>query len=324
MSESAQPAVERSSMLLAEVAALLGDSLEYELTLNNVARLAVPELADWCSVDVLDEQGRVKNIAVAHADAAKGELAQELRRRYPEDPEAGGAVHRVLRTGEAELHREIPDTMLLEAARDGDELELLRAVGMRSAMILPLVARGRTLGAMTFVSAESGRRFDQEDFELTRQLVARCAVALDNAGLYREARAAESHFALLAEVGALLDSSLDYERTLKDVVGVAVPRLADWCALHLLEEGSVKLVAVAHQDRAKEQLAWELQRGQPLGVEVRVAPAIAPPWWFRFERAVRSVGPCPSRWRTRAVAMTSKLWRWLRSSLGVALWRLRM
>src|SRR5919202_4708143 len=108
MSESAQPAVECSSMLLADVAALLGDSLEYELTLNNVAHLAVPELADWCSVDVLAEDGRVKNIAVAHADPAKGELAQELRRRYPEDPEAGGGGDRGVRTGGGELHREIP------------------------------------------------------------------------------------------------------------------------------------------------------------------------------------------------------------------------
>ena len=145
---------------------------------------------------------------------------------------------------------------------------------MRSAMILPLVARGRTLGALTFVSAESGRRFDEDDLQLGKQLVARCAVALDNAGLYREARAAESHFALLAEVGALVDSSLDYERTLTEVVGLAVPRLADWCAVHLLEEGSIKLVAVTHHDPAKETLAWELQGAHPLGAEVPVAPAM--------------------------------------------------
>ncbi len=260
-------------MLLAEVGALLGDSLEYELTLTNVARLAVPELADWCSVDVLDERGLVKNIAVAHADPTRAELAQELRRLYPEDPGAGGAVHRVLRSGEPELHPEIPEAMLVEAARDHEELELLRAVGMRSAMIVPLLARGRTLGAITLVAAESGRPFDEDDFELAKQLAGRCAVALDNACLYREARDAESQFALLAEVGALLDSSLDYERTLREVVRVAVPRLADWCALHLLEEGSIKLAAVAHSDPTKEQIAWELERGHPLESEVPVGPA---------------------------------------------------
>ena len=118
MVEAAQLGGERASALLAKVDALLGDSLEYELTLTNVARLAVPELADWCSVDVLDEHGRVKNIALAHPEPAKGELAQELRRRYPEDRDAGGAVHRVLRSGEAELHHAIPEAMLVEAARD--------------------------------------------------------------------------------------------------------------------------------------------------------------------------------------------------------------
>ena len=265
--------VERSSRLLAEASALLGDSLEYELTLTNVARLAVPELADWCSVDVLDERGLVKNIAVAHADPTKGGLAQELRRRYPEDPEAGGAVHRVLRDGEAELHPDIPESMLLEAARDREELELLRAVGMRSAMIVPLVARGRTLGAITLVAAGSGRRFGEDDFELAKQLAGRCAMALDNACLYREARGAESQFALLAEVGALLDSSLDYERTLREVVRVAVPRLADWCALHLLEGGSIRLAEVAHSHPAKERLAWQLKGRHPLDSEVPVGPA---------------------------------------------------
>ncbi len=262
--------VERRSTLLAEIDALLGDSLEYELTLTSVARLLVPALADWCVVDVLDERGLVKNIALVHAEPAKAELAQELRRRCPEDPEAAGAVHRVLRSGVAELHPEIGEAMLFEAARDREELELLRAVGMRSVMIVPLVARGRMLGAITFVAAESGLRFGEDDFELAKGLAGRCAVALDDACLYREAHGADSRFALLAEVGALLDSSRDYERTLREVVGMAVPRLADWCALHLLEEGSIELAAVAHEDPSKEQLAWQLERGE---VVVPVGPA---------------------------------------------------
>jgi len=260
-------------MLLAEVGALVGDSLEYELTLAKVARLVVPDLADWCSVDVLDERGLVKNVALAHVDRGKEGLAQELRRRYPEDPEAGGAVHRVLRSGEAELHPDVPEAMLFEAARDAEELELLRGVGIKSAMAVPLVARGRTLGTITFAAAESGRRFTEGDLDFAEQLARRCAVALDNARLYREARDAESHFALLAEVGALLDSSQDYERTLEEVVGLAVPRLADWCVLHMVEEGSIKQVAVAHCDPAKEQLACQLERAHPLDSEVPVGPA---------------------------------------------------
>ena len=182
---------EGRSPLLARAGTLLDSSLDDEVMLANVARLAVPALADWCSVDVLDETGSVKNVALTHVDTAKLELAQELRRRYPEDPHAPGAVHRVLRTGEPELHRDIPDAMLVEAARDAEELRLLRAVGMRSAVIVPLVAQGRTLGAMTLIAAESGRRFDEDDFALAEELAERCALALDNARLHREAREAE-------------------------------------------------------------------------------------------------------------------------------------
>ncbi|MDP8943463.1 MAG: EAL domain-containing protein [Actinomycetota bacterium] len=185
-----RPAIraERRSVLLAEAGTLLDSSLDYELTLANIARLAVPRIADWCSVDVLDEDGGVRNVATAHVDTAKAELARELRRRYPEAP---GAVHRVLLTADPELHPRISDATLAEAARDPEELRLMRAVGMRSGMTVPLVARGQTLGAMTFIAAESGREFDEQDLAQVEELAGRCAQALENARLYREAREAE-------------------------------------------------------------------------------------------------------------------------------------
>jgi PAS domain S-box-containing protein len=170
---------------LAEASALLTSSLDYRKTLSRVAKLAVPWLADWCSVDVLEE-GELRAVAMAHADPEQLERARELRRRWPPGIGSTRGAPEVIRSGASRLYEEIPDELLVKAALDEEHLEVMRRLGFRSAMIVPLVARGRTFGAITFVSAGSGRRYGTGDLTLAEELARRAAQAVDNARLYQE------------------------------------------------------------------------------------------------------------------------------------------
>jgi serine phosphatase RsbU (regulator of sigma subunit)/PAS domain-containing protein len=170
---------------LAEAGQILTSSLDYDTTLANVARLAVPRIADWCAVDVAEEEG-LRPVVVAHADPAKVAWAQELRDRYPPDPGTDQGAYRVLRTGEPELYPEIPDELLVEGAVDEEHLRLLRQLGFKSAMAVPLIARGRTLGVLTLVTSDSGRTLDEDDMLLAEELAQRCAMAVDNSRLFRD------------------------------------------------------------------------------------------------------------------------------------------
>jgi PAS domain S-box-containing protein len=176
---------------LAEAGAVLGSSLDYEVTLADLARLVVPRLADWCGVNVVDEDGTTRQLAVAHADPAKVELARELGRRFPPDPDSPTGVPAVLRSGRSELVSEITEEMLERGARGPEHLAAVRGLGLRSYIAVPLLARGRTLGALTFVAAESGRRYGPDDLALAEELGRRGGLAVDNARLYREAREAD-------------------------------------------------------------------------------------------------------------------------------------
>jgi PAS domain S-box-containing protein len=249
---------------LAEATEVLASSLHYEETLANVAALAVPQFADWCTIDLVGPGRSIERLTVAHADPEKIQWADELAKQYPVDPDAAMGVPNVIRTGEPELTPEIPDELLVEATRDTPELlELLRQLGLRSVMIVPLAARGRVLGALSFISAESGRRYGDEDLALAKHLARRAALAVDNALLYRDAEEAlrardhsleTLHF--LSEASELLASSLEIETTLANVARLVVPGFADWCAVDLLDpDGSLRRLAVVHRDPAKAEWA---------------------------------------------------------------------
>ncbi|MBA2255760.1 MAG: SpoIIE family protein phosphatase [Thermoleophilaceae bacterium] len=184
---------------LAEATAALSASLDYEATLHNVARLSVPHLADWCAVQMLEPDAGITTLAVAHADPAKERLVHELNDRYPPDPEARVGSPAVIRTGESQLYPEIDDALLQAAASDDTHLKLLRDLGLRSGMTVPLVARGRPLGALTFASAESGRTFGARDLALAEELGHRAGAAIENARLYRE----RSHIAQTLQASLL-------------------------------------------------------------------------------------------------------------------------
>lgn len=191
---------QRRLTFLAESSEILSSSLDYESTLASVSRLAVPRLADWCAVDMAAEgEGPIRRVAAAHQDPQKVAWAHELQSRYPHDPDQPGGVPNVLRTGRSEFYPEITEEMLEAAARDEAHLEILRDVGFTSVIIVPMSARGRTLGAIILVSAESGRGYEEADLRLVEELARRAALAVDNARLYEEIRGSRDELESILE-----------------------------------------------------------------------------------------------------------------------------
>jgi GAF domain-containing protein len=225
---------------------ILESSLDYETTLKELGQLVVPGLADWYAVDLVDENGQVTNVSVAHVDPAKVELAKRLRERHPPDPEDRSGVVEVARSARSEWVPEISDEMLEKAAEDADLLEILRELGLRSAIIVPLWARGRSLGAMTMITAESGRRYDEQDLRLAEELGKRAGIAIDNAGLFAAEHAAraraegvEARLLAVAEASRALATSLDLSMTLQRAADLAASHLADSAAVYLNDEHGV-------------------------------------------------------------------------------------
>jgi PAS domain S-box-containing protein len=371
---------------LAQASGVLAGSLDYEQTLQEVARLAVPDIADWCAVDVVQPDGSLRQITSGHPNPEHEALLLELRRRYREEKRGTEGVQRVIETGEPELATDVSGASALDLQdREG---ELYRELAPRSYMIVPLVARGRRLGALTFLSTREGSHYSESDLDFAQHLARRFALAVDNSRLYDEAerswsmldalfgsapvglafydtelrcvrvneaqaelsrrpvdeylgrriedveavspevvglfrqvlesgeavtgyeltsddpgrkrhwliscapvrqaggapigvttavvdvterrellereRTARRRWAFLASAGEILASSLDYETTLRNVAHIAVPEIADWCSVHVVDEsGAIRLVAIAHADPDKERLGWELDKRFP-------------------------------------------------------------
>jgi PAS domain S-box-containing protein len=188
---------------LADASELLAGSLDPETTLRNLADLAIHDVADWCAIDLVDQDGGLRNVATAHIAPDKVRLANDLRERYPVDPDAPTGVPNVIRTGQSEIYPEIPDELLVEAAKDDEHLRLMRDLGLASGMVVPLEARGRVFGAMTLIASESGRRYGDSDLELAEDLARRAALAIDNSMLFRR-----EHEAAVALQRSLLPESL--------------------------------------------------------------------------------------------------------------------
>ena len=199
-----RPESEERAAFLAEASRVLGSSLDYEATLRSVAALAVPVIADWCAVDLV-EHGAIRRVSVEHSNPEKLETLRAMQTRYPADPDAGFGVAHVIRTGTPELVEQIPDSLLVSAARDDEHLRMLRELRLRSYVSAPLTARGEVFGAITFALAESGRAYHAADLDFINDLARRAATAIDNARLVREmseARAQAEELALEFEAQA--------------------------------------------------------------------------------------------------------------------------
>lgn len=217
---TSKKAEEQRQRLLNEASAILGASLDYAATLTNVANLAVPGFADWCTVDMLGPDDQLKRLAIAHTDPRKVGRAWKLDRPYPAAIAARFGPSAVVRTDLPELASEIPDDMLRSTAQDSRHLALLRRLRVTSYISVPLRTRGRVLGAVTFLSTRVDRRYSQADLEFAEELARRASLAIDNASLYREAhdalRAREDFLSVAAhELKTPLTSILGYTQLLR-------------------------------------------------------------------------------------------------------------
>ncbi|HEY7956372.1 MAG TPA: PAS domain S-box protein, partial [Polyangia bacterium] len=218
---------EQQHSFLLRAADTLSSSLDYEKTLSTVANLAVPVLADWCGIDLADGD-RPRRVAIAHVDPSKISLVDELERRFPSDPNAPTGVPQVIRSGKPEQMFDLPRELLVAAATSEEHLRLIDELQLCSYICVPLTVRGKTIGALTFAMAESGRRHDQRDFELAQALADRAALAIDNARLFQEVER--------AGVAANVERDLSEER-----FRLLVDNVGDYAMMMLDPSGRVTL-----------------------------------------------------------------------------------
>lgn len=281
---------------LADAGEVLASSLDYEATLASVARLAVPRIADWCTVDLIDPDGEPKLVAVAHVDPERVRLAQRLREALPVRMDAPNGLGAVLRTGESELITEVSDAMLVLALKDKPEiLEIARDLGLASAISVAMREQGRVIGAISLVTAESGRRFVPADLHLAEELARRASLAIGSARLFREASEARldaEHVALrnaqLLRITAELSTAVTQQEIAKAVVERGVDALGaagGWLARLSADGATLELLA------ANGTLPGQIERFHSLPVDAAFPIALAartgrPQWFSSIEDAI--------------------------------------
>jgi PAS domain S-box-containing protein len=271
-------AAERDGFL-AEATLILTESLDYEHTLKTLAGLVVPYLADYCAFDVVDSEGTVVRLATAHVLREKAELAEDIRTRY-DDPDAPTSPSRVIRTRTPSFIRTVSEDMLVSGARgDSERLARIRSLGLVSYLCVPMVAHDRTLGAMTLATAESGRRFSDEDVRIANDIAARSAMAVEIAQSYQQLRSAnrlkDEFLATLShELRTPLNAVLGYARMLQSgaIANEKVPQ-----ALEVIDRNATALAQIVEDvlDVSRIVLGKARMRIEPTDVVDVVEDAVA-------------------------------------------------
>jgi PAS domain S-box-containing protein len=267
---SAQKRIETSLRLLADAGSVLGRAGDYLETLQELARLLVPVVADWCVVDVLDPASNLRRAAVAHSDPEMLRLAEDAQRRYPPDMEQEGGVGEVLRSGTPRLYPIVSEAQLAEGAVDDEHLALLRLLDLRSVAILPIQARGSVLGALTLIRGHMAVPFSESELPFLEELARRAGAAVDSARLLHE-----SHDALRMRDEFLAMASHDMRTPLAAIIGYL--QLAERWAAEIRDPDGGKLHAyLTSAERMSQKLAALvgelmdislLSSGQPLPLE---------------------------------------------------------
>jgi PAS domain S-box-containing protein len=257
-----QEARERERFLAA-VGEVLASSLDYETTLKSVARLAVPVLADWCRIDVVDADGTVRTLAVEHRDPDMLVRAEEMMRRFPTNPERSGIV-RVIASGEPALYPVVTDAMIDTTSEDAEYLAFLHDIGFRSLMLIPLKARGRTLAALTLVGTAQRRRYTYPDLAFAEDVARRAALAIDNARLFRqEQEARQREHSARADAEAANRAKDEFLATLSHELRTPLTAILGWSRMlttmsvdpQLVDDG---LEAIARSAEAQARIVDDL------------------------------------------------------------------
>lgn len=283
---------------LADATAALASSLDYDHTLDQVARLAVPVLADWCVVDLADRDGGLRRVSVAHRDPTLTDAARVWAREYPTNVEPSRGVSHVVATGKPEVVRDVSEDMLRDAAADPRQFETLKALGLRSYLIVPLFGRERTLGAITLVRAS--QRVDDAVVGVATELARRAALAIENAELYRRAseaiRARDELIAIVAHdlrnpLGAIAilvslfqeRHTADRDRSDLEVIAQSIDRMqrliGDLLDMSRLEAGrfSLERIPASAAELVQRALAIHAVAARERGIDLRVDGLVSKP-----------------------------------------------
>jgi serine phosphatase RsbU (regulator of sigma subunit) len=267
LSVNVHPVGELAVGLLIEAGAVLASSLDLTTTMGQVARLTVPQLGDLCVIDLRDEDGSIRDVAVASVDDGLARELEELRTSFPLDPLGEHPVAQVIREGEPVLLPEMSSALLSSFAQGSEHARFMIEHDYHSAVVAPLLARERTLGALSVLRLGGGQPYGDEDMALVLELARRAALAIDNARLFSELHRVQVAESFMAEASRVLASSMDYGETLKRVTRLVVPQVADWCAIDLVnEEEEIERVAVHHVDPARLDRDYRPRLDEPTGV----------------------------------------------------------
>jgi PAS domain S-box-containing protein len=293
---------EQRTQFLADASAALAELTDYESTLTRIAALAVPAFADWCAVDVVDEGGSVRRLALVHSDPAKVRLSRELSRRHPLRPTDRHGAMSVIRTGEAEWVADIDDEVLGEVARDDEHFQRIRSLRLKSYICVPLKLRSGTLGALTFTTAESRRIYGPADLRAAMDLAQRAVISIENAKFVEALRESDrrkdeflavlSHelrnpLAPLRNAVQILDAQVSRVPQLqfaRDVIDRQVGQLSrlvdDLLDVSRIAQGKVELrteraeLAAVVNDAVEAIRPLVAQRGHQLTVELPPGPVL--------------------------------------------------
>lgn len=293
---------ERRAGFLAEAGTLLDASLDLPTTLSTLARVVVPHLADLCIVDMLGPQEEVRRVAVAHTDRDAERLVWDLTKRWPSPPGSEVGIRRVLASGQVERLADITESVLVAAFPDPEHRALVRTLDLRAAVVAPLHARGRNLGAITFVRVGSRDAFSDPDAALALDLTNRASLAVDNARLHTDLVRAGRTQRFLSEASRSLATSLDLATTAQTVVSLVTRGIADGCAVEVVDSaGGLRTVAADHVDPRKREAIAQMRVRWPSARDVSaVGRAIAsgrPQLVREFDpRRVRHLDPDQVAW----------------------------
>lgn len=293
---------EDAERFLFEAGIALSSSLDYKKTLATVAELAVSHFADWCTVDMLDPDGILRRLAITHIKPEMVEWAEEIHSKYPPDPDAPFGIYNVVRTGESEFYPEIPDKILAERAQNEEHLRMLRQIGFKSAMLIPLKIRKRILGVITFVNSESPNH-TSEDLALAEDLANRAALAVDNAKLFsaeqtirRMAQKNSDFLRRLQAVSRSLSQALIPKEVAEAVIEQGITSLGAHAGILVLSDdqknelNAVGSIGFADQIMEKWQ-RFDINQKVPLADAVRTGKPIFITSFAKFTDEYPMLGP---------------------------------
>jgi PAS domain S-box-containing protein len=258
ISLTAQQASDDAARLLLEAGAVLATSLDLKTTMNQVARLTVPRLADLCVIDLRDEDGSIRDVAVVAGDERLARDLEDLRARHRLDPDGDHPVAGVIRSGEPQLLPEMSNPLLRSFAQSSEHARFMVEQGYHSAVVAPLPARGRTLGALSVLRLGDGEPYELDDLNLVCELARRAALAIDNARLFSDLQRIDRRLeAILVNLAEAI--------TVEDVNGRTV--FANQAAAHLLGLATPTELTSAQPGAIMPRFLVLDEHGRELGLE---------------------------------------------------------